>query len=130
MSVLALAALLAGALGADRPQNLIRNVRSARQPAPRADSGVDTGVVEAPPAPPDPPLTGQEVYLARCVYCHGGDARGTPDGPDLRAPLADQPSAALVGRVRAGVGAMPPQDVRALEAWRALEHARGLAGAP
>lgn len=92
------------------------------------DSGSAPADTAAAPATAPVRFSGQEVYLARCVYCHGGDARGTADGPDLRPALESRPSADLVPVVRAGVGQMPPQDLTAPEAWRALEHARGLAG--
>jgi mono/diheme cytochrome c family protein len=109
---------MAGALGC----------RSPRGPAQPPDSGVADGAeVGLASDSGDPqPSTGLELYLSRCIYCHGADARGTPDGPDLAPILAERRPVRLSRSVVEGVGDMPPIDITRPEARRALRHAEGL----
>ena len=113
-----LACLVAGAVGCGSP-------RGASQPH---DSGVVDGLDLGPTldSGDDEPPTGLELYLSRCIYCHGPDARGTPDGPDLAPILDDRRLVVLAGSVVEGVGDMPPIDISRPEARRALRYAQGL----
>lgn len=55
------------------------------------------------------PTTGQELYLAYCAACHGGDARGTNLGPGIRGDADDKQEMIEVSLY--GEDDMPPIDV-------------------
>lgn len=96
-------------------------------PGGQAELGADSG---APADSADePPLSGVELYLSRCVYCHGPDARGTADGPSLAPALAAQRPVAWAPMVVSGRGEMPAIEITRPEARRALRTAAALIAA-
>jgi cytochrome c6 len=56
------------------------------------------------------PVNGQRLYLANCAGCHGQNGLSImPKAPNLaRGESLNQPDTVLLGKLRSGVGFMPP----------------------
>ena len=63
-----------------------------------------------------------QLYFASCSGCHGGDARGTDQGPDLTWHAADLETDEVVDVILDGAGSMPAVNLDADDAWLIADH--------
>jgi mono/diheme cytochrome c family protein len=99
----------------------------------------EAGAPRAATVPLPPAVApGLGVYVVRCEGCHGTDARGTPAGPSLLAPVPDFTwNATLLRSLREGVPpregstwtvrGMPPVPMAAVDEARLVAYLRWLA---
>jgi cytochrome c5 len=77
------------------------------EPAPTAEPAAASGEAAAPAGP----KTGEQVYQAHCIACHGTGAAGAPKMGDAAAwaPRIAQGIDTLLAHATSGLNAMPPK---------------------